>query len=360
MVTKLRNDIGNFRKLPDESLFEAWERYKLSIDRCPNHNMLLVTQIDTFYNGLTLRHRDTINVAAEGTFMKRRPEECYDLIKNMTAHHNDWDTSAQRGESSRSTTSSSPEIAALAQQMAELTKNVLRMSQSNQQVNVVNPSCETCGGPPQHFECQATGGFTQGDVYATTGTYNAGRNSYQPQGNHQEKTTFTCLYGTFAYRRMPFGLCNAPGTFQRCLVVIFHDMIEKSMEVFMDDFSVFGDSFSSCLSHLDRMPKSKGAHHTIDARGVVKFLKQLYFPDLEPPNGLLSVIEVEVSNRGLKRILERTVGDHRTKWADKLDDALWAFRTAFKTPIGCTPYWLRVRKSVICHIELEHPRFQLA
>ncbi|GJY63291.1 reverse transcriptase domain-containing protein [Tanacetum coccineum] len=59
----------------------------------------------------------------------------------------------------------------------------------------------------------------------------------------QEKTTFTCPYGTFAYRRMPFGLCNAPGTFQRCMVAIFHDMIEKTMEVFMDDFSVFGDSF---------------------------------------------------------------------------------------------------------------------
>ncbi|GKF24417.1 reverse transcriptase domain-containing protein, partial [Tanacetum coccineum] len=58
----------------------------------------------------------------------------------------------------------------------------------------------------------------------------------------QEKTTFTCPYGTFA-----------PGTFQRCMVTIFHDMIEKTMEVFMDDFSVFGDSFSSCLSHLDKM-----------------------------------------------------------------------------------------------------------
>ncbi|GJT98124.1 reverse transcriptase domain-containing protein [Tanacetum coccineum] len=68
----------------------------------------------------------------------------------------------------------------------------------------------------------------------------------------QEKTTFTCPYGTFAYRRMPFGLCNARGTFQG-VVAIFHDMIEKTMEVFMDDFSVFGDSFSSFLSHLDKM-----------------------------------------------------------------------------------------------------------
>ncbi|GJY79239.1 reverse transcriptase domain-containing protein [Tanacetum coccineum] len=73
--------------------------------------------------------------------------------------------------------------------------------------------------------------------------------------NDQEKTTFTCPYGTFAYRRMPFGLCNAPGTFQRCMMAIFHDMIEKTMEVFMDDFSVFGNSFSTCLTNLDKMLK---------------------------------------------------------------------------------------------------------
>ncbi|GJU03597.1 reverse transcriptase domain-containing protein [Tanacetum coccineum] len=71
----------------------------------------------------------------------------------------------------------------------------------------------------------------------------------------QEKTKFTCPYGTFAYRRMPFGLCNAPGTFQRCMMAIFHDMVEKTMEVFMDDFSVFRDSFDSCLSNLEKMLK---------------------------------------------------------------------------------------------------------
>nr|GFC24652.1 reverse transcriptase domain-containing protein [Tanacetum cinerariifolium] len=67
----------------------------------------------------------------------------------------------------------------------------------------------------------------------------------------QVKTTFTCPYGTFAYRRMPFGLCNAPGTFERCMLAIFHDMVEKTIEVFMDDFSVFGNSFDNCLSRLD-------------------------------------------------------------------------------------------------------------
>ncbi|GJV07247.1 reverse transcriptase domain-containing protein [Tanacetum coccineum] len=69
----------------------------------------------------------------------------------------------------------------------------------------------------------------------------------------QEKTTFTSPYGTFAYRRVPFGLCNAPGTFQRCMMAIFHDMIEKTMEVFMDDFLVFGNSFENCLSRVDKM-----------------------------------------------------------------------------------------------------------
>nr|GEZ77765.1 reverse transcriptase domain-containing protein [Tanacetum cinerariifolium] len=69
----------------------------------------------------------------------------------------------------------------------------------------------------------------------------------------QKKTTFTCPYGTFAYRRMPFGFCNALGTFQRCMLVIFHDMVEKTMEVFMDDFSVLGNSFENCLSRLDKM-----------------------------------------------------------------------------------------------------------
>ncbi|GJT86154.1 reverse transcriptase domain-containing protein [Tanacetum coccineum] len=398
----------------------------------------------------------------------------------------------------------------------------------------------------------------------------------------QEKTTFTCLYGTFAYRHMPFDLCNAHGTFQRCMMAIFHDMIEETIEVFMDDFSVFGDSFSSCLSHLDKMlkrievdrekvdvtaklppptsvkgiwsflvytdhsalnyllakqdakprllwwilllqefdiiirdkrgaenlaadhlsrlenpyqsdPEKKkitetfpfetlgmvtfrddsntpwfadianyhagnfivkrticadqvirrcvygqetidilmachngptGGHHganytakkvfdsgkilqrdempqnaiqvceifdiwgidfmgpfpssrgnkyillavdylskwveakalpTNDARVVYKFLKSL-FARFGTPRAIISD-RVEVSNRGLKRILERTIGENRASWSDKLEDALWAFRTAFKTPIGCTPYKLVYGKACHLPIELEHKAY---
>jgi hypothetical protein len=66
----------------------------------------------------------------------------------------------------------------------------------------------------------------------------------------QEKTTFTCPFRTFAYRRMPFGLCNAPATFQRCMFSIFFDMVERFMEIFMDDFSVFDSSFQEYLHRL--------------------------------------------------------------------------------------------------------------
>nr|GFB22979.1 hypothetical protein [Tanacetum cinerariifolium] len=131
MVTKLGNKITNFRQRPDGSLFEAWERYKLSIDRC-------------------------------GTFMKIRPKECYDLIENMTAHHNDWDTSAQRSEpTSLITSSSDTKIATLKAEMAEINKNLMRVLQVNQQVKAVTPNYDTCGGPHSFNDCPATVGQTQ-------------------------------------------------------------------------------------------------------------------------------------------------------------------------------------------------------
>ena len=67
----------------------------------------------------------------------------------------------------------------------------------------------------------------------------------------QEKTTFTCPYGTFVFRRMPFGLCNAPATFQRCMMSMFSDLVEDAMEIFMDDFLVYGSCFENCLKILE-------------------------------------------------------------------------------------------------------------
>nr|GEX34112.1 reverse transcriptase domain-containing protein [Tanacetum cinerariifolium] len=176
-VTMLRNDITNFRQRPDESLFEAWEHYKLLIDRCPNHNMLPITQIDTFYNRLTLRHRDTINAAAGGTFMKRHPEECYDLIENMAAHHNDWDTFVQRTTVGQ-------------------TQNVYAARDYNQGGNSYQPQgnrnllsyrSENYLGPPGFNQNQNRN--NQNQNYQNQNR-NQGNNHGIPQGNHQGRNQF--------------------------------------------------------------------------------------------------------------------------------------------------------------------------
>ncbi|GJR72721.1 reverse transcriptase domain-containing protein [Tanacetum coccineum] len=351
--------------------------------------------------------------------------------------------------------------------------------------------------------------------------------------NDQEKTTFTCPFGTYAYKRMPFGLCNAPATFQRCMLAIFHDMIEESVKVFMDDFfekchfmvkegivlghkvsdtglevdkakidiisklppptnikgtenvaadhlsrinnnessddsevddnfsgetlmeintrnepwfadfanylvgdiipkgityqqknkffsdlkhyfweepylfKVYSDGFywpiiikkAHTLVHLceacqktgniskrDEMPLnniqvceifniwgidfmgpfpkshkfeyilvavdyvSKWAEaqalSTNDARVVITFLKKL-FCHFGMPKALLS-------DRALKRILEKTVKNSPAIWSRKLDDALWAFRTAYKTPTDTTPYKLIYRKNFHLPFKIEH------
>nr|GEV96861.1 reverse transcriptase domain-containing protein [Tanacetum cinerariifolium] len=313
----------------------------------------------------------------------------------------------------------------------------------------------------------------------------------------QEKTTFTCPYGTFAYRRKSFDLCNAPGTFQRCMLAIFHEMVEKTMEVFMDEFLVFGNYFENFLSRLDKMLQRcedtnlslnwEKSHfmfkegivlgqnfskngievdrakvdviaklpHPTTVKECIKAFQTLKkkltkAPIFNAPNWdlpfelmcdasdftigavlgqrhekhfkpihyasktmndaetnytttekeMLAVVfcapraiisdhgthfcndqfvkvmlkygvthhlstayhpqtsgQVEVSNRGLKRILKRTIGKNRASWPDKLDDALWAFRTAYKTPIGCTPYKLVYGKACHLPIELEHKAY---
>nr|GEV80186.1 hypothetical protein [Tanacetum cinerariifolium] len=111
----------------------------------------------------------------------------------------------------------------------------------------------------------------------------------------QEKTTFTCPYGTFAYRRMTSGLCDAPTTFQRCMTAIFHDMVEDFMKVFMDDFSVFG-------SDIEIMDE-KGAEN----------LAADHLSRLENPNiGILTEIADEFLNEHL--MVLKTTPDNDEPW----------------------------------------------
>nr|GEW92830.1 hypothetical protein [Tanacetum cinerariifolium] len=128
IVTKLRNEITKFEQKPHESLFKAWERYKLSIDRCLNHNMLLVRQINT-------------------------------------------DTSAIRDETSRNisstSTTESPEVV---RQLEMMNKNFSEMTRQFQTVKAIDKKCETCGGPHSFTECPTVSGYTQETAYATMGT----------------------------------------------------------------------------------------------------------------------------------------------------------------------------------------------
>ena len=80
-----------------------------------------------------------------------------------------------------------------------------------------------------------------------------GYNQIAIDPDDQEKMTFTCPFGTFAFKRMSFGLCNAPATFQWCMMAIFSDFLGNNLEVFMDDFSVLGKDFESYIAHLTKI-----------------------------------------------------------------------------------------------------------
>nr|GEX66355.1 DNA-directed DNA polymerase [Tanacetum cinerariifolium] len=120
-------------------------------------------------------HRDTINAAARGTFLQKIPEECYDLIENMTAHHNHLDTSATRDETTRTisstTTTESPEVV---RKLEMMNKFIQEMMKEMQSVKSVDKQCKTCCGPHSFTKCPAVGGYTQEAAYAATGNYNSG------------------------------------------------------------------------------------------------------------------------------------------------------------------------------------------
>ena len=83
----------------------------------------------------------------------------------------------------------------------------------------------------------------------------SGYNQIQIAPKDQDKTTFTYPWGTFAYRVLPFGLCNAPATFQRAILIIFFDLVNDNVEIYMDDFTPYGNSFEEALENLEKVLK---------------------------------------------------------------------------------------------------------
>nr|GEW18552.1 RNA-directed DNA polymerase homolog [Tanacetum cinerariifolium] len=169
----------------------------------------------------------------------------------------------------------------------------------------------------------------------------------------QVKTTFT--YKTFAYRRMPFGQSNALATFQRCMTAIFHDMCKDFMKVFMDDFFVFGNSFDYCLTNLSKMlARDKKVTENL----VADYLSILENPDMETLNE--DAIQDSFPDEHLMAVQVRETAEdpwNRKEWADKLDDVLWAFMTAYKSPIRSTPFRIVYGKACHLSIEIEHKAY---
>ncbi|GJX97457.1 reverse transcriptase domain-containing protein [Tanacetum coccineum] len=206
-----------------------------------------------------------------------------------------------------------------------------------------------------------------------------------PTGDHHSvnltaKKVFDAGFFWSTIYRDAHTMIKSCDTFQRQGKISQKDEMPQNAIQVCEIFDVWGSDFMGGVE-AKALP-------TNDARVVVKFLKSL-FARFRTPKAIISnrgtyfcndkfakVMskygvtyrlatayhpqmsgQVEVSNRGLKRILERTVSENRASWSDRLDDALWAFCTAFKTPIGCTPYKLVYRKSCHLPIKLEHKAY---
>ncbi|GKB78061.1 reverse transcriptase domain-containing protein, partial [Tanacetum coccineum] len=177
VTTNLQNEIRRFQQRFCETFAEAWDRFKDLLNKCPHHGFSPLYQIDTFYNSLSQAEQDSLNSAASGNFLTKNTQEALTIIENKLKVQ----TSQNKPQVSSASGSSTQDahVTALTKQVEAL------LSSFNRPINSVQNGCETCGGPHAYYECQAAGGYTQEDVYATTGTYNQGGNSYQPQERPQ-------------------------------------------------------------------------------------------------------------------------------------------------------------------------------
>ncbi|RVW68085.1 Transposon Ty3-I Gag-Pol polyprotein [Vitis vinifera] len=154
----------------------------------------------------------------------------------------------------------------------------------------------------------------------------------------QEKMTFTCPFGTFAYRRMPFGLCNAPATFQRCMLSIFSDMVERIMEVFMDDITVYGSSYEECLIHLEAV-----LHRCIEKDLVLNWEKCHFMVQKGIVLGhIISKNGIEVDKAKVELIvkLPPPTNDAKFVWDEKCQRSFEELKQFLTTaPIVRAPNW---------------------
>nr|GEU60101.1 reverse transcriptase domain-containing protein [Tanacetum cinerariifolium] len=238
------------------------------------------------------------------------------------------------------TSFSDPKIVALKAEMAEINKNLMKVLHFNHQVKAVTPSYETCSGPHSYSDCLTTLAkprtppwFNQNQNRNNQNQNFQNQNRFQgnnhglPQRNNQRRNQF---FQRASHGQNPPLAYQAPAYQAPGYQALVHPppipqpttpSCSKSVRI-----KSLGDVFTA------RKPLTFSRLATMDPLGDI-------MARTTPPKRCLTLHpwtsgQVEVSNRGLKRILERTVGKNHASWLDKIDDALWAFPIAFKTPIG--------------------------
>nr|GEV03716.1 reverse transcriptase domain-containing protein [Tanacetum cinerariifolium] len=387
-----------------ETFGEAWERFKEMLKACPHHGFTKLTQIDTFYNGLNENVQDSLNAAAGGNLFSKTTREALHIIENKSKvrySRNKPNVSRMNTTSRENASKTDDRIDKIADKISTLVDIFSKKVVTPATVKAVEESCVTCGGNHAYYNCDATN-RNQSNVCAATDCIDAFE-------TFKRKLTEASILIVPDWN-LPFELmCDAsdfaigavlgqplkyllskqdakPRLLQWVLLLQEFDIIiheKKGTENLAADHlsrleNPHKDVFENkdinenfpleTLDFMGPLPSSRGnriaraiiSNHgthfcndkfakVMSKYGVTHRLATAYHPQTSG--------QVEVLNRGLKRILERTVGENRSSWSEKLKDALWAFRTAYKTPNGCTPYKLVYGKSCHLPIALEHKAY---
>nr|GEW14262.1 reverse transcriptase domain-containing protein [Tanacetum cinerariifolium] len=379
-TTHLKNEISRFTQRFEETFEEALERFTEMLRACPHHGFLELTQIDTFYNGLNEQDQDSLNAAAGRNILSKTTREALKIIENKSkvCYSRSKSNISRVNMNSRDSSSKTDDRTdKLADQISNLVEIVNNQVITPTTVEAVEKTCVICGADRSITRPK---GVAE-DVFVKVGKFhfptdfvvvdfeadprvplNLGR-SFLRTGHalidvYGEEITLRVNDESEDYKLAVQS--------QRWVNPKIHDVIKNEVIKLLDAGMIYLISDSPWgIDFMGPFPSSKGNKALISDRGthfcndqftrvmtkygVTHRLATAYHPQTSG--------QVEVSNRGLKRILERTTVENRASWSDKLDDALWAFRTAFKTPIGCIPYKLVYRK--LCHlpIELEHKAY---